>query len=162
MSIPVIQASAFINATPATVWKTMTEQTSAMFMGAKVDTDWVVGHPITFSGEWKGKAYEDKGEIVVFNEGKELALTHYSPLSGKPDAPENYSLVRFTIVPAGERTRVTVVEEPAGGGASLTDEQKAEHQKNWATMLDALKTVSEADRSRASSDAWEKPPQLGR
>ena len=34
-------------------------------MGATVKTDWQVGHPITFSGTWKDKPFEDKGEILV-------------------------------------------------------------------------------------------------
>lgn len=140
MSVPVIQADAIITASPTVVWAALVRRTSEMFFGAKVDTDWVVGHPIVFSGEWKGQAFEDHGEILAFEEKKALSFTHYSPSTGKPDLPENYNTVTITLAPAGERTRVSVSEQPAG---QLTDEQSAEHRNNWAKMLDALKDVVE-------------------
>ena len=32
--------------------------------GASVASEWKEGSPITWKGEWKGKAYEDKGVIL--------------------------------------------------------------------------------------------------
>ena len=49
------------------VWKALTDPdlVNQYFMGATVKTDWQVGHPITFSGTWKDKPFEDKGEILT-------------------------------------------------------------------------------------------------
>src|SRR3989442_10144144 len=48
------------------------------YLGAEVETDWQVGSPITFKGDWEGKPYEDKGEILVFEPERKLAYSHRS------------------------------------------------------------------------------------
>lgn len=35
------------------------------FFGADVVTDWKIGSPIRMKGEFNGKSYEDKGEIIA-------------------------------------------------------------------------------------------------
>ena len=32
--------------------------------GTNMQTTWEVGSPITWKGEWKGSAYEDKGTVL--------------------------------------------------------------------------------------------------
>ena len=61
-------ASVVIDAPRQRVWEALTdpELVSQYFMGAEVATDWQVGHPITFTGTWKDKPFEDKGEILSF------------------------------------------------------------------------------------------------
>ena len=56
-------ASGLINADPAAIWAVITDprQLGQAFFGATVDTDWRVGSPITYRGEWEGKSFEDKG-----------------------------------------------------------------------------------------------------
>ena len=43
---------------------TSPEAISRFMFGAKVDTDWEEGSPITWTGEYEGKPYQDKGEIL--------------------------------------------------------------------------------------------------
>ena len=38
--------------------------------GTEVHTDWSIGGPIRWRGEWEGKAYEDKGQVLEFEPGK--------------------------------------------------------------------------------------------
>ena len=71
MDKPVVEVETTVGADPKTVWKAMTAKKTAMFPGTDVDTDWKVGHPITFIGEWKGKKFKDKGEIETFDAPKE-------------------------------------------------------------------------------------------
>src|SRR5690606_7175074 len=101
MQKPVVQADVTVDAKPETASKAMTARQSAMFPGTEVETDWTVGHPISFSGEWKGKSFTDKGEIQSFEEAKELSFTHWSALSGTDDRPENYHVVRYELSPSG-------------------------------------------------------------
>ena len=56
------------------------------FMGATVKTDWKIGSPITWSGDWKGTPFEDMGEILVCDSGKALSYCHWSPLAGTTDS----------------------------------------------------------------------------
>ncbi|WP_328662422.1 SRPBCC domain-containing protein [Nocardia salmonicida] len=53
------------------VWAVMTdpEQLRELWFGAEVITDWEVGGPIVWRGEFKGRQYEDKGEILEFEPG---------------------------------------------------------------------------------------------
>src|SRR4051794_25104358 len=96
---PVVEVKTLIEAPAEKVWETVTHDTGVMFMGAKVDTDWVEGHPITFAGEWKGKKYEDHGEIQRVDREKRVSFTHFSGMSGKEDRPENYNLVTLELTP---------------------------------------------------------------
>lgn len=144
MQKPVVEVDTTIAADAKTVWKAMTRKNSAMFLGSEVETDWEVGHPITFRGKWQGKTYKDRGEIQSVDEGKELSFTHWSELSGEPDRPENYHMVRYELVPQGDKTKVTVSQTNTGPKADVDAKTKAEFEKNWRMMLDGLKKSAEA------------------
>lgn len=94
-------------------------------------------------GEYKGKAYEDKGEIMTFAPPRQLSFSHWSGMSGQPDTPENYHLVTFDLVPNGWATKVTLSQANLMGGVTASDkEHRAEYEKNWASVLDGLAKVS--------------------
>ncbi len=95
------EATVDIDASPSEVWRSLTDpaRLKQYYLGAEVETDWQVGSPITFKGEWDGKPYEDKGEILVFEPERKLAYSHFSPTTGKPDAPENYHMVEVMDAP---------------------------------------------------------------
>ena len=59
MSVP-------IKATKSKVWDAVTnpEQIKKYMFGTNTVSDWKIGSPITFSGEWEGKPYKDKGHIL--------------------------------------------------------------------------------------------------
>jgi hypothetical protein len=84
------KATTTIDKPVANVWRALvTPETINRYMfGATVVSDWREGSPIVWRGEWKGKPYEDKGEIVRIEPGRMLRYTHWSPLSGLPDLPE--------------------------------------------------------------------------
>lgn len=142
MQKPVIEVSTTIAAEPRTIWKAMTAKKSAMFPGTTVETDWEVGHPMTISGEWNGKAFEDHGEIRSVEEAEELSFTHWSGKDGK-DRPASYHLVRYRLTPDGERTKVTLSQFNEGKETDLAPAKKAEFEKNWNLMLDGLKRSAE-------------------
>ena len=52
-----------VNAPAAKVWEALTnpEIVKKYFFGTNVKTDWKVGSPIIWEGEWEGKSYRDKG-----------------------------------------------------------------------------------------------------
>ena len=144
MREPVIEVSTDIEAAPKTVWAAMTRRETAMFPGTELETDWQVGHPITFSGEWKGKPFQDKGEIRKVAVERELSFTHWSDMAGEEDRPENYHLVRYLLEPNGGSTKVTLSQFNEGGDHQLDDAMKAEFAENWRMMLDGLKQSAEA------------------
>ncbi len=95
----IAKATVTINAPRSKVWEALTTPRllKKIFFGADVITDWKVGSPIIYKGEWQGKPYEDKGTILEFEPETLLVTTHWSPLSGVPDIPENYHKVSYEL-----------------------------------------------------------------
>ena len=146
MSEITASASVIVDSTKQEVWKALTQPdlVSQYFMGAIVKTDWQVGHPITFSGTWKDKPFEDTGEILTFEPEKEMSYSHWSPLSGSDDVPDNYHVVRITLADADGSTLVTLDQSNLNGGVTDADRaNRADYEKNWTTTLEGLKKVAE-------------------
>ena len=142
------RASVLVNAPPKAVWKALTDPTliRQYFMGTTVSTDWKEGSPITFRGDFNGRSYEDKGEILAIRPQKELRYSHWSPMAGTPDAPENYHVVDIELRKADAATEVTLTQSNLSG--AVTDADRAsrdEYTKNWDHVLQGLKRVVEAN-----------------
>ena len=103
----VATASIDIPAPPDRVWMVLTDNQllGEVMFGSTIITDWEVGGPIVFRGEWEGKPFEDKGVIEEFNEPRRLRMSHFSPLSGAEDIPENYHQVVYDLEPLDGGTR---------------------------------------------------------
>lgn len=135
------QVEKVINASPGQVWKSLTtpEDLKKFFFGADVESSWEMGGPIRLKGEYKGRAYEDKGEILRAEVPHVLSFSQWSSLSGQPDMNENYHVLTFTLAPAGEKTRITLSQANLVGGAKPSDlEHRADYEKNWNMVLDGL------------------------
>lgn len=148
MSEATARASVVVNAPSKAVWRALTdpELIRQYFMGATVSTDWNEGSPITFSGDHNGQPYEDKGEILTFRPQKELRFSHWSPMAGTPDSPENYHVVDIALQKADGATEVTLTQTNLSG--AVTDADRAnrdEYTKNWITVLRGLKQVVESN-----------------
>jgi uncharacterized protein YndB with AHSA1/START domain len=136
----VATASIDVEAPATRVWEALTEpeQIAAYMFGSRVETDWEVGHPITWNGEWEGKPYQDKGQVLAYDEPERLSVTHFSPLTGQDDLPESYHTLVYEL---DENDGVTTVSLSQDNNGS---EEEAEHSRaNWQMMLDGLKKVVE-------------------
>ena len=132
----VARATTTIAADPDAVWAALVDPAAVKqyMFGTTVSSDWREGSPIAWSGEWQGRAYEDKGTIQRIEPRRLLRYTHFSPLSGVPDEPENYHTVTITLSPEGAGTNVTLTQD-----GSTTEEARQHSEENWRTMLDSLK-----------------------
>jgi uncharacterized protein YndB with AHSA1/START domain len=119
------------------VWGLLTAQASRVYFGAEVESDWTVGSPVVWKGEWEGKPFEDKGEVVEADPPTRLVITHYSPLSGEDDTPENYHRMEYTLTATGGGTAV-VLEQDGNPTQEAADHSAA----NWQKMLDALADIA--------------------
>jgi len=129
-----------VDAPPSRVWSALTDPAEiATYMeGALVETTWEVGSPITWSGDYQGRPYQDKGEVLTYDEPQLLSVTHYSPLMGQPDEPESYHTLVYILT---EHAGGTLLELTQDG---CTDEEQAEQfSTNWQQMLDGLKSQVE-------------------
>ena len=140
MSDHVATAETEIDASPGRVWEALTdpEQIKEYMFGSEVVTDWTKGSPIVWKGEYEGKKYEDKGEVVEIEPERRLKVTHFSPLSGQDDVPENYHTLLYELQEHGGTTRVSLSQD------NNPSKEAAEHSReNWEKMLAALKQVVE-------------------
>lgn len=136
----IAKASVTVNATSDEVWDALVkpEAIKQYMFGTTVVTDWREGSPIAWKGEWEGKPYEDKGVILQFKPRRSLQYSHFSPLSGLPDTPENYHTVTIELSGEGDRTRVSLAQDN-----NSTAQTREHSEKTWKMMLDALKKFLE-------------------
>lgn len=107
--------------------------------GTNATSEWKVGCPIRFTGEWEGKPYEDKGIIEVFDKEKVFEYSYYSAFSGVPDKAENYTLVRMELEPVEGGTRLSVKH------SNFPNETTYENnEKHWDLVLDIIREKTEA------------------
>ncbi len=159
MAVQASQVQTTINAPPTVVWKALTTASTLkqFFFGSDISTDWNVGSPIYFRGDWKGKPYEDKGNIQAFDVGKRLSFTHWSPLSGMEDRPENYHIVTFDLRPVGGGTEVVLTQTNQNDAEPLTPENRKDYDKNWTMVLDGLKKAVAAASPPVAGTATSAP-----
>jgi uncharacterized protein YndB with AHSA1/START domain len=141
MTDHVAAAEIEIEESPAKVWAALTdpEQIKQYMFGSEVVTEWKPGSPIVWKGEYEGKTYEDKGEIVEIEPERRLKVTHFSPSSGQEDRPENYHTVLYELEERDGTTRVSLSQD------NNPSKEAAEHSRaNWEKMLAGLKEVVEA------------------
>jgi uncharacterized protein YndB with AHSA1/START domain len=146
MAVQASQVRTTVKAPPSAVWKALTTASTLkqFFFGSDISTDWRLGSPISFRGSWKGKPYEDKGNIQTFDRDQRLAFTHWSPLSGMEDTPENYHVVSFDLRPANGGTEVVLTQTNQNDAEPITPENRQEYAKNWTMVLEGLKKAVEA------------------
>ncbi|WP_328394344.1 SRPBCC domain-containing protein [Nocardia sp. NBC_00416] len=131
-----------ISASPEHVWAVLTdpEQIRRFMFGAEVHTDWQVGSPIVWQGEYEGRPYEDRGEILATEPGRLLTMTHYSPLGGRPDLPENYHTLTYELTGNGATTHLLLSQD---NNASV---EEAEHAGGmWEAHVAGIKQAAESD-----------------
>jgi uncharacterized protein YndB with AHSA1/START domain len=136
----VARATITISAPREKVWAALVdpEAIKQYFFGTTVVSDWRAGSPIVWKGEWQGKSYEDKGVILQYEPGRTIQYSHFSPLSGLPDIPENYHTVTIQLSAAKDQTQVLLSQDN-----NSTEEERAHSAQNWEMMLAALKKFLE-------------------
>jgi uncharacterized protein YndB with AHSA1/START domain len=134
------KTSIIINAPAARVWGALTnpELIKEYFFGTHASSDWKVGSPITFEGEWEGEKYHDKGTILENIPNQRLKYNYWSSRSSGEDIPENYVDITYELKESDNKTELTVIQE------KIEDEKMVEHSEaNWKKVLEGLKALLE-------------------
>ncbi|WP_295012742.1 SRPBCC domain-containing protein [uncultured Microbacterium sp.] len=129
-----------IAADAAQVWNALLDpaHASALWHGASVTAEWTPGTVVTWSGEWEGKRYQDRGEVLAVEQDRLLRFTHFSPLSGEPDVPENHHTLTFKLSEHGNGTDVVLTQDN-----NPTAEAAAHSSAMWGQLLNTLRDIAE-------------------
>jgi uncharacterized protein YndB with AHSA1/START domain len=122
------------------VWEAITtpEVIKQWFFGVETEADWERGSPIVHRGEYQGRPYEDRGEILEIEPPRLLVHSHWSPVSGLPDVPENHERVSWELAESGDGTVFTIRESNLA-----SEEARATSEQSWRQVLTNLKTLLE-------------------
>jgi uncharacterized protein YndB with AHSA1/START domain len=108
-----ITAQIEINAPVEKVWNALIDPlyTKRYMFGCAPVSDWRIGSPLIWKGEFDGKELEAvTGKIVSFKEQKHLAYTTFDPHGTLPDIPENHTTVTYDLIKEGEATLLKVTQ----------------------------------------------------
>jgi uncharacterized protein YndB with AHSA1/START domain len=136
----ILNKSIGIHAPTAKVWETLTrpELIKQWLYGTNAISDWKIGSPILFTGNWQGAEYKDKGTILDFKAEKILRYDYWSAFSGLPDSPENYSIIAFELASNDNFTMLTLTQ------TNFANETMYTHsEKNWDATRDTMKKLIE-------------------
>jgi uncharacterized protein YndB with AHSA1/START domain len=130
-----------VDAPPERVWEALVDpkQIAVYMEGSEVSTTWEVGSTITWDGELDGRTYQDKGEVLTFDEPHVLSVTHYSPMMGQPDEPESYHTLVYTLTASDGGTHLVLTQDGCD-----SEEHAGQFAENWQGMLDGLKAHVES------------------
>ena len=122
-----------VDAPAPRVWAALTDpgQIKQYMFGSTVESDWTVGSPITWAGEYDGKPYQDEGRIVTVEPDRLLVVTHSS-------AGSDLHTLTYRLAPAGEGTHLTLSQDHNG-----SEDERDRSQQNWKGVLTQLKSVVE-------------------
>ena len=136
----VAKVSISVNAPVAKVWDALVNpQVIRQYMfGTQVESEWKEGAPIVWKGVWKGKRYEDRGVILKLEAGHILQYSHFSPLPGLPDSPENYHTVTVKLIAKSNRTLLSLSQDN-----NPTEDVRDHSERNWEKMLSSIKKLLE-------------------
>ena len=129
-----------IGAPAERVWEALTtpSQIAQWFFGVETESDWREGSQLVHRGEYRGKPYQDKGEILRIEPPTVLVHTHWSDVSGLPDEPANYQHVTWSLDEHEGATELTVSE------ANLrSEEAKGTSDQSWPMVLGNLQRLLE-------------------
>ncbi len=136
----VAKAQITINASTHDVWDALINpvKVKQYMFGADVESDFKPDSKISFTGEWEGKPFEERGYVLNVEKGKLLRYNTFNPASDKLDIAENYHTITIELKEAGNKTEVTLSQDN-----NESEEMRVHSQKNWEMVLEKLKNVVE-------------------
>jgi uncharacterized protein YndB with AHSA1/START domain len=135
-----LNTSISINAPKSKVWMALIdpEEVKKYFFGTVLKSDWKVGSAITFSGEWEGKPYLDKGIILQIETEKILKYKYWSSFSDLEDKPENYATIIYSLEEKAGQTTIFISQD------SIKSKEALDHsEQNWQMIMKSLKDILE-------------------
>jgi uncharacterized protein YndB with AHSA1/START domain len=137
------EGSVLINSDVKRIWNTLTNPAKIQLylFESNVETDWKVGSPITFTRDWNGTQYQDKGTVLEHEESKLLKFSYWSSQEGYADIPENYSIITYRLDGEDSKSvKLTYLREKI----PIEFEQKNQ-ERYLPVLLENIKRIAEEE-----------------
>lgn len=138
-----VSKSIEINSNAEKVWDALTnpEKIKSYLFGTETITDWKIGSPIVFQGEYDGHKYKDKGNVLENQKNETLKYNYWSGFSGLEDTPDNYSIITYQIKNISDkRVNFTWTQE------GFANKEGQQHSENGLYgMLEQIKKLVEGE-----------------
>jgi uncharacterized protein YndB with AHSA1/START domain len=144
----IVENSIVINAPVSKVWDALVnpEQTKKYMFGCETVSDWKIGSPLLWKGNYEGKEMVFvKGVIVDIKPEKFLAYTTIDPNSSIDDLSENHLTVTYELSVAEGQTILRVTQ---GDYATVAEGERRYNEafnggEGWNPILVEIKKLVE-------------------
>ncbi|HZV70033.1 MAG TPA: SRPBCC domain-containing protein [Saprospiraceae bacterium] len=148
-----VKDSITIDASASSVWDALVnpEQTKKYMFGCETVSDWKIGSPLHWRGNYEGQDMVFvKGNIVDLQPEKLLSYTTIDPNNAEvPDVPENYLTVTYKLT---EENGQTTLEISQGDYSTVADGERRYEDTveggGWSSILEAIKLLLEEGKVR--------------
>jgi uncharacterized protein YndB with AHSA1/START domain len=137
-----VSKSIHVKASPARVWEVLTTPSiiKEYLYGTETITDWKVGSPIVFQGEYEGVTYRDHGVILENILNQKLIYSYWSSFSGTENIPENHSEVGYLLTEQEDQTTMLTWLQKG----YVNEEKRAHSENGMNDFLEQLKKIIES------------------
>ena len=144
-----IKNSIVIDAPAARVWNALINpaETKKYMFGCEAISDWKVGSPLLWKGNYEGKEMVFvKGDVVAYRPDHLLSYTVFDPNNASiPDVPENYLTVTYQLSEKDGKTQFSVTQ---GDYTKVADGERRYNEsynggEGWNPILSEIKKLVE-------------------
>ena len=143
-----IRNSITINAPASKVWDALVnpEQTKKYMFGSEALSDWKIGSPLLWKGQYEGKEMVFvKGHVVDIKPERFLEYTVIDPNSTIEDIPENYLNITYELSPENGNTLLKVTQ---GDYSKVAEgerrfKESSNNGEGWNPILVEIKKLAE-------------------
>ena len=145
----IVKSIITIDAPASKVWDALVnpEKTKVYMFGCETVSDWKVGSPLLWKGNYEGQDMVFvKGDILAIEPEKLLTYTTIDPNSSIDDVSENYLQVTYRLTRENDKTVLTVTQGDYNTVAN-GEKRYAEaynHGEGWNPILVEIKKLVEA------------------
>jgi uncharacterized protein YndB with AHSA1/START domain len=139
-----------IDAPASKVWNALVnpEQTKKYMFGCEAISEWRVGSPLLWKGQYEGKEMVFvKGSVADIQPERFLAYTVIDPNSSIEDIPENYLTVTYELKSQNGKTDLMVTQ---GDYSTVADgerrfKESSNNGEGWNPILVEIKKLVESE-----------------
>jgi uncharacterized protein YndB with AHSA1/START domain len=115
------------------VWDALVNpvKTKLFMFNCEVNSNWQIGSPIVWKGNYEGYESGERGIVLEFEVGKKLKYTSFDPNFGLADTEENTLHISYDLSARGDSTELITTIENFNG-----DSQRDSHlAAGWDSIV---------------------------